>query len=112
VDYEHGQVASRRAPITSVTNLTEVPVIVGMNRGPLDIVSRVRLGIGDRTTVFNGEFWGAWEAAPEMPEGFGPDGCEDGVPPGNVVVVPRGDPMVIRPRPVVRLLFQLDCAPL
>ncbi|GHA19927.1 hypothetical protein GCM10008090_32140 [Arenicella chitinivorans] len=108
VDYERGQKASSSMRVTSVQNLSTVPVIVGVRRDPADSVSMLPLGIGATTTALNGEFWGVWQAVPEFTDFGGADGCEDELPPGSVVLGPRS-PTVITPRPDLILGIQLAC---
>jgi hypothetical protein len=108
VDYERGQKASSSIRVTSVQNLSTVPVVIGVRRDPADSVFMLPLGVGATTTALNGEFWGIWQAVPESMDFGGEDGCDDGLPPGSVVVGPRS-PSVITPRPDLTLGIQLAC---
>ena len=110
VDYERGQIASATARITSVRNAGTTPVIVGMTRGSEVLYTMMPLGIGESTTIFNGEFWGVWQAIPQ-PDDYGEeDGCEDERNPEEVIFLPPDEPPVfIVPRPDAELEFQLVC---
>ena len=108
VDYERGQKASSTIRVTSVQNVSAVPVVIGVRRDPASSVSMLPLGVGATTTALNGEFWGVWQAVPESMDFGGEDGCDQGLTPGSVVIGPRS-PTVITPRPDLVLAIQLAC---
>ena len=116
VDYDRGDIASNSIAISRVRNPNPFPIIVGMRRDLPDglvQIETIRLGIDGDTDIFNGPFFGVWQASHADPDSFGLNGCDSMTEPGEAVLPPdESVPVIISPRPDVQLEFVLICTTL
>ena len=114
VDYDLGEISSSTIAIRGVRNTNPFSIIVGMRRDRPDgtiQIETARLGPGETSDDrFNGPFFGVWEASHAEPGSFGPDGCDIMKEPGDILWLPgEREPLIISPRPDIRLEFTLIC---